>query len=537
MAKNSLLLVLIVCAHLSIAQEGRYAVFFADKDGTSFSIDNPLAFLSQKSVDRRMKNGAAISNEDFPVNTSYVAQLKSLGANILYTSRWMNAAIIQLDDGELADILLLPFVSSYEYLGPKVDVSGGRVRKLKDKKDSNLGIINQVQLSMLGLDDMHSEDIYGQGITIAVFDSGFPGVDQADAFKALFDEGRITYTIDMVGNSENVFQYDGHGTEVFSIMAANKAGSFLGGVPKANYQLYVTEEVSTEFRIEEYNWLVAAEKADSAGVDIINSSLGYNLFDDASMDYTKTQLDGNTALVSKAARLAISKGIFVVVSAGNDGNTSWSLVNPPADVDGILAVGSITSTGNLSGFSSIGPTTDGRIKPDVVALGSGVSVIKSNGNTGFTSGTSAATPLITSLVAGLMQTFPELTVSALYDLVIASGNMSNNPDNQKGYGVPNYSGAKLIQLGEEPPEHTSAVYLFPNPSFGNTIKLEMDVPIGQMATIHIYNLQGQLMLRSEGEIDYSNNPIELDVSGIGSGLYFVKVESDGVLRTIRLIKL
>jgi hypothetical protein len=538
MVKTSFLFVIVLWAQLSMAQDGRYAIFFKDKDATTFTIESPLAYLSQKSVDRRVKNGVAISTEDFPVNKSYVDQVKSLGADILYTSRWMNAAITQLDDGELSDILLLPFVSTYEYIGPNAEVSGGgRLRKVKDKKDSNLGIVNQVQLSMLGLDDMHEENVYGQGVTIAVFDSGFPGVDKAAAFKALFDEGRVTYTKDIIGNTGNVFQYDGHGTEVLSIMAANQAGSFLGGAPKANYQLYVTEEVSTEFRIEEYNWLVAAEKADSAGVDIINSSLGYNLFDDVTMDYTKAQLDGNTALVSKAANLAISKGIFVVVSAGNDGNSSWSLVNPPADVDGVLAVGSITSTGNLSGFSSVGPTADDRIKPDVVALGSGVSVIKSNGTTGFTSGTSAATPLITSLVAGLIQTFPELTVSALYDLVVASGSMSDNPDNQKGYGVPNYSEAKIIQLGEEPTEHTSSVYLFPNPSFGNTVKLEMDVPIGQKATIHIYNLQGQLMLKSEGEISYSNNPVELDVSGIGSGLYLVKVESEGILRTIRLIKL
>lgn len=513
-------------------------IFFADKEGTTYSIENPLAFLSQKSLDRRAKNGVSIVEEDFPVNAAYVDQVKSSGADILYTSRWMNAAIVQLDEGELGDVLLLPFVSSYEYIGTSKEVAGGRTRKVKNKRDSpNQGIINQVQLSMLGLDDMHVENYYGQGITIAVFDSGFPGVDQADAFKALFEEGRITYTKDVIGNSGNVYQYDDHGTEVLSIMAANQAGVFLGGVPQANYQLYVTEDASSEFRIEEYNWLVAAEKADSAGVDIINSSLGYNVFDDTSMDYTKMQLDGNTAVVSRAAGLAISKGIFVVVSAGNEGNNSWELVNPPADVDGVLAVGAITSTGSLSGFSSVGPTADGRIKPDIVALGSGVSVIKATGNPGFTSGTSAASPLVASLVAGLMQTFPELTVSELYDLVIASGNMSESPDNQRGYGVPNYSGAKIIQLGEEPPEHTSAVYLFPNPSSGNTVKLELDVPIGQVASVNIYSLQGQLLLKSEGEINYSNNPIELDVSDFGSGLYIVKIESEGVLHTIRLIKL
>lgn len=537
MAKNSLLLFYLFCGQISFAQEGRYALFFKDKAGTAFTIENPLEYLSQRSIDRRAKNGVVVSEEDFPVNADYVNQVKSLGADILYTSRWMNAVLVRLDGNELNDITLLPFIASYEYIAPNDQVSGGRSKKIKNKKDSNLGIVNQVQLSMLGLDDMHTENIYGQGITVAVFDSGFPGVDKVDAFKPMFDEGRVTYTQDIIGKSGNVFQYDEHGTEVLSIMAAHQTGIFLGGVPEANYQLYVTEDVTTEYRIEEYNWLVAAEKADSTGVDIINSSLGYNIFDDASMNYTTAELDGKTAVISKAANLAIKKGIFVVVSAGNDGNTSWSLVNPPADVDGVLAVGSVTSTGNRSNFSSIGPTADGRIKPDVVALGSGVSVIKANGNTGFTSGTSAAAPLITSLVMGLMQTFPELSVSELYSLVIGSGNGSEHPDNRTGYGVPNYLGAKILHSGEGPNSVISTVYLYPNPVSGDTIKLEVDIPTGQSATIGIYNLQGQLMLKSTGDVTYANNPIELDVSGFSAGLYIIKVETNGVLRTIRMVRL
>lgn len=537
MVKNSIVWCCVFCAHIAFAQEGKYAVLFTDKDGTTFSTENPLLFLSQKSIDRRVKNGVTVSEDDFPVNADYVAQVKSLGGDVLFTSRWINAAIVQLNENELNGISLLPFVASYEYLGPIDTPSGGRSRKIKNKKDSNLGVVNQVQLSMLGLDDMHTENIYGQGVTVAVFDSGFPGVDKVDAFKAIIEGGRVTYTQDIIGKSGNVFQYDEHGTEVLSIMAANQTGIFLGGIPQALYQLYVTEDVTSEFRIEEYNWLVAAEKADSAGVDIIHSSLGYNVFDDPAMDYTKDQLDGQTAVISKAAHMALSKGIFVVVSAGNDGNTSWSLVNPPADVAGVLAVGSITSTGSLSNFSSVGPTADGRIKPDVVALGSSVSVIKSNGNTGFTSGTSAAAPLITSLVVGLIQTFPELTVPELYDLVIASGSMNKNPNNQKGYGVPNYMEAKIIGSGDVPATPTATIYLYPNPVSGDTVKLEMDVPIGQSATIHIYNLQGQLILKSMGEITYSNNPIELDVSGLRAGLYMVKIETEGVLRTIQLVKL
>ena len=536
MARSSFCWYWLLLAQVAMAQEGRYAVFFTDKTGTSYSAEAPLEFLSQKSIDRRIKNGVMVSEEDFPVNKSYVSQVGALGADILYTSRWMNAAIVQLDDGELGSISQLAFVASYEYLGPKAVLPGGRARTKKGRKDSGIGVVNQVQLSMLGLDDMHADDIYGQGVAIAVFDSGFPGVDQADAFKAMLDNGQVSYTQDIVGKSGNVYQYDDHGTEVLSIMAASQAGTYLGAAPQATYQLYVTEDVGSEYRIEEYNWLVAAEKADSAGADIIHSSLGYNIFDDPAMDYATSQLDGKTTVVSRAAKTALAKGIFVVVSAGNEGNTSWSLVNPPADVEGVLAVGAVTSMGNRSNFSSVGPTADGRIKPDVVALGSGVSVIKGNGDTGFTSGTSAAAPLATGLVAGLVQAFPTLSVPELYDLVIASGSMFANPDNQKGYGVPNYMQAKIIASGEAPTT-TATVCLYPNPVTGDTVKLELKVPIGQSATIAIYNLKGQQVLKTQGNITYSNHPVVLDVSGLGAGLYILKVETEGILRTIRLVKL
>ncbi len=532
-----LVLSLWILTQAANAQSGRFAIFFKDKSGTPFTVDEPAQFLSQKSIDRRAKNNASISVEDLPVVSSYIFEVKNLGVEILSQSKWLNCAIVQVDGDELSQIMQLSFVTSSEYLGPLKSAGGGRVKKINQKKDSNLNIVNLVQSTMLGLNDMHNDNFFGEGILIGVFDSGFPGVNVASAFKSLFDEGRINFTVDLVGKSGNVFQYDDHGTEVLSIMAASQVGTYLGGAPKASYQLYVTEDAGSEFRIEEYNWLVAAEKADSAGVNIINSSLGYNLFDDASMDYKITQLDGKTAVVSIAAAKAAAKGILVVASAGNDGNTPWRLVNPPADADGVMAVGSIGTSGNLANFSSVGPTADGRMKPQVVALGSGVSVIKANGTTGVTSGTSASAPLVASLAAGLMQAFPHLNASEIYDLIVQSGDMSENPDNLKGYGVPHYLAAKKVVTGEEPPQPTSEIYLYPNPAGDQPLKIWMDIAPGQLAMVSIYDLQGKLVFRSDGVVTTVNNPVEFDVSGFSAGLYVVKVEAEGILKTIRLVKL
>lgn len=532
-------LVVIIClaSRFLLAQEGRYAIFLADKSESVFNVDNPSAFLSSRSIERRAKQGILITEEDFPVNSNYLLEISNQGAHILHSSRWLNAIIVEVENSELGAILALPFVTGSEYLAPLASTAGGRVRRTKGKKDSSLSVVNQVQTNMLGLDDMHKDNFRGEGVLIAVFDSGFTGVDIGAPFQPLLNEGRITLMEDIVAKSGNVFQYDDHGTEVLSIMAANQPGLYIGGAPAATYQLFITEDVGSEYRIEEYNWLVAAEKADSAGVDIINSSLGYNLFDDAAMDYTIDQLDGETAVVSKAAALATKKGILVVSSAGNDGNAAWKFINPPSDVNGVIAVGAVTSTGNLSNFSSVGPTADGRIKPDVVALGSSVSVIKANGTTGFTSGTSASTPLITSLAAGFRQAFPELTVAELYDLIISSGSLHQSPNNQLGYGIPNYLVAKEIVTGEAPPLPSLKIVMYPNPVTTGVINVDLDIPSGDHAVITIYNLKGQQVFRSEGEVTYINNPVVVEVSKFSPGLYILKVEAAGVSNTFRLVKL
>jgi serine protease AprX len=508
----------------------RYVIFFKDKSGTPYSITEPKAFLSQKAIDRRTKQGIAISEEDLPVNPSYVAQVKATGANTFFPSRWMNGVLVETDEATLDQIKLLSFVDHVEYVAPNQKLSGARIKKVRSRKDNSLAPATKTQLQMLGLDVMQSDGFKGEGITIAVFDGGFLGVNTAIPFQPIIQENRITDSFDFVKHS-GVYAYDDHGTEVLSVIGAYNEGNFTGGAYKANFQLYVTEDVDTEYRIEEYNWLFAAERADSAGADVINSSLGYNLFDDSSMDYARSSLDGNTAVVSKAAAKAISKGIVVVCSAGNEGNNSWQLVTPPADVNGILAIGSVTSTNSKSTFSSIGPTADNRVKPDVVALGSGTSIVKPTGALGTENGTSVASPLIASLAAGLVQKYSQLTAAEIYNAIIKSADQFAQPDNFKGYGLPKYT---AIIAGLENPALNDAIVLYPNPITSSSVRIALKEYGLEPIQIQVFAGDGKKVIDSL--VNSTSNPIDFDLSALTQGTYLIKVKSGEHLKVTRLMK-
>jgi serine protease AprX len=528
-------LVLMFMCGVVFAQDGKYMIFFSDRNGSTYSISNPQAYLSQRSLDRRARNNILITENDLPVNEDYVLQVSNTGASVLHVSRWINGVLVAADEGQLVAISNLTFVTKAEYVAPPGPAVGGRIRKSNQKKDSSLELANRMQSSMIGLDDMHGEDISGSGVVVAILDAGFEGVDIVPAYEHLRSEGRIQMTADIIGNSGSVFQYDNHGSEVLSVMAARIENSYAGGAFGATFQLFVTEDVGSEYRIEEYNWLIAAEKADSAGADIINTSLGYNLFDDPSMDYSKDQLDGKTAVVSQAAQMALAKGMVVVVSAGNEGNNQWKLVNPPADVEGVITVGSVTSIGSVSGFSSVGPTADGRIKPDVVALGSGVSVIKSSGSLGFATGTSVAAPLVASLAAGLMQKFPDLTVNQLVEAIVQSGSMAGQPNNEMGYGVPHYLAA-IEWLNEDPPPPIPPErIIYPNP-VTDRILIDLGAFLPVNATVRVYGLSGQRLKEVRAEMTIRNNPLELDMNDLSPGIYVLKVEYSGSVKTMKMVK-
>ncbi|MBL7872622.1 MAG: S8 family peptidase [Cyclobacteriaceae bacterium] len=535
MLRSKLILAFFLISFAAQSQVNRYFVFFKDKTGTPFTLSNPTQFLSSKSIERRQKQNINLIEEDLPVNPTYVSQVKSTGAKTFFPSKWFNGVLIEATASTLTSVNALPFVSRTEFVAPGSKLLGGRVSKIKKQKNSSADQpVNKSQLQQIGIDKMHGAGYRGEGISIAIFDSGYTGVNITSPFAELFTENRVKQTFNFVTNTASVYSSDDHGTEVLSVMAAHSS-TYTGGVYKANYFLYLTEDISSEYRIEEYNWTFAAERADSAGVDVINSSLGYNTeFDDPIMDYQLSDLDGKTAIITKAARKAIEKGMVVVCSAGNEGNNSWKLVTPPADAVGILAIGSINSVGSLSSFSSKGPTADGRIKPDVVALGSGTSVIKQSGSLGTASGTSLASPLVASLAAGVWQAYPILSAHDVYEAIVLSATLAASPNNQFGFGIPHFQAIEnyLKSLSEN-----QEIAIFPNPVSGDSFKIKVKEPTDELVQVAIYDTRGSRVAESQVKINWLNNPFEYDISLLKPGIYFVQVTSGKASTTARIAKL
>jgi serine protease AprX len=430
-------------------------------------------------------------------------------------------------------------VDHVEFVAPLPKLqSGGRHALNLRHKGNNAGVQTEGQLKMIGLDQMLGAGYTGKGVTIAILDSGFPGVNVAPAFASILTEGRLddSVSFDFVHNSSQVFQYDGHGTEVLSVIGAEIPDAFTGGAPDANFQLFITEDVPTEYRIEEYNWLFAAEKADSAGADIIHSSLGYYDFDDSAMNYTLAQMDGKTTVVSRAAQWAADRGIVVIVSAGNEGNIpSWRIISAPADAEGVLAIGAVDMNRRKSGVSSIGPTADNRIKPDLAALGVGVKVVQETGQISSVSGTSLAAPLVTSLAAGILQRYQELTSSQVVALLKTTSSQAKNPDNLLGYGIPNF--LAVVNYQEQVPQE-APFEIFPNPLPDDTLTISpFDPNLIDSCQIEIISAQGQVLARETARFDWLNRTYKTDLSTLASGVYYIRVFSEKRRHTFKLVKL
>lgn len=519
------------------AQTNRYMVFFKDKAGSPFLVSDPSKFLSAKALLRRSKQNIAITDADIPVNEDYIKGLRDAGATVFFKTRWMNGTLVQCNSSLIAAIRSLNFVQSVELVAPnkKLTGNGRKGSDASNNQDALSGSSTRTQLQMIGVDQMHTEGFLGKGITIAVLDAGFPGVNVASPFQDLISEGRIDLAVshDFIANTNSVFQYDSHGTEVLSTIAAYVNGTFTGGAYKANFQLYVTEDVSTEYRIEEYNWLFAAERADSAGADIITTSLGYNEFDDPSMNYTKSDLDGNTAVISKAAQWAADRGIVVVCSAGNEGANSWGLITVPADAKDVLAIANVDVNGIRSVTSSVGPSADGRIKPDLAALGTNVSVINPSGSGGSVSGTSLAAPLITGLVAGILQDYPDLTNKAIIAALKKTASQGNHPDDFLGYGIPNFKAVENY-LSFAPQEKLLEVY--PNPFIG-TINIKPRSPEEvPSCSVEILSVQGQQIINVVADFNWLNNTFSADLSNLPSGLYIVRIWLNDKASVFKMMK-
>ncbi len=465
-AKGLIVFVLLLLASSIRAQTLKYLVLLKDKNNSPFSTTQPDAYLSKRAIQRRQKQSIALTTQDLPVNPAYVKGIEATGAKVWYTSRWMNAILIEATTSQLNQVLALNFVKGLEGKYPlKANaIASGALRKAykfaSEADAPNFGLA-ATQNKMLGVDVLHQNGYTGEGILIGVFDSGFQNASAMLAFNHLFTNNKIVGTYDFVQNEKSVYEDDAHGTHVLSCLAGLLPNAFVGTAPQASYLLVRTEDVATESVLEEVNWLMAAEYADSVGVDMISSSLGYTTFDDARTDHTYADLDGKTTIAARAATWAAARGIICVVSAGNEGADAWRYIGSPADADSILAVGAVNSLQNYAIFSSIGPSADGRVKPDVVAMGQSVAIVNTAGSVSSASGTSFSAPILCGMVADLWQAYPTLKAQELMSFVRKSANFYNNPTPQLGYGIPS---ASAVMLMNQKVASENKAFLFPNPT-------------------------------------------------------------------------
>ena len=438
------------------AQFTRYIIKLKDKNGSPYSISDPTAYLSQRAIDRRTRYSIAIDSTDLPVNPSYLTQIKNVpGVTVLNISKWLNAVTIQTADANaLNTINGFSFVRSTSGIAAKKGRSNPVDRKDSKFDDNFLPIDNSNRRTSKttgdyydygnSFDEMHLHNgeflhnigLRGSGMQIALLDNGFNNYTSFDAFDSVNANNQVLGTWDFVAREQNVSDDGSHGMSCFSTIAANIPGQFIGKAPQANFWLYQTEDNSSEYPIEEFNWACGAEKADSSGADVISSSLGYATFDDASLNHTYADMNGNTTMAVIAADLAAKKGVLVFVSNGNFGTNAWHFLSTPADGDSVIAVGAVDASGTVGSFSSYGPSSDGQIKPDVASVGVSAILETSAGTIGSGNGTSFACPNMAGLATCLWQGFPELSNMKIRSALWQSASRADSPDDRMGYGIP-----------------------------------------------------------------------------------------------------
>ena len=533
------------------AKARKHLVYFRDKAGTPFTVSQPQDFLSARAIARRTRQSIPVLPRDLPVTPNYVAQVKAVpGATVWYTSRWFNAVVVDCDSATLTTIQALPFVRGSQTVNrttaavtpPKHTELPAETNQQRPSAHPVYGTAYQ-QANMIGAVTMHSAGFRGEGMQIAVFDDGFPGVNQSAPFASLRTDGRIADTYNFVDRNANVYGRDFHGTNTLSTLAANQTGVFIGTAPKATYRLYITEEYERENPIEEVNWLVAAERADSAGVDIISSSLGYNTFDIPYANYSYANLNGRTAISTRAATVAARVGMIVVNSIGNDGLRSGPSLLAPSDADSILTAGAVDSLRNYAPLSSKGPSADNRIKPNLATQGLQAAVIGVNGQPGRNSGTSFSCPILAGMVAGFWQANPTLTAQQVINFLQRSGSQYTTPDNLRGYGIPNfvlaYSLANPgVPLATSNQATTNGqLVLYPNPVNGNELYLQLTPAFRALPLqVRFYDARGALVAEHQLPATTAAE-VRLPTVSLAKGVYSCDVQAGAkVQRSVRFVR-
>ncbi|WP_396195255.1 S8 family serine peptidase [Flavobacterium sp.] len=538
--KKLYLIPFLLLSSIGLAQEDAW-VYFTNKPNAQYYYDNPLQMLSQRALDRRTNQNIAIDIKDVPIHQQYVDQIDAtLGIEVKAKSKWMNAVHVRGSVTDINNLSALEFVSHIEFANRSLNVSGrsqnsnqvnlsNRVNKTLDTQIAFTYGNSANQVQMLNAHLLHQQDFTGSGKIIAVMDAGFPNVNSIAPFQRLRDNNQILGGYNFVSQSNDFYTSNSHGTLVLSTMGGYVESQLVGTAPDAKYYLFITEDTASENPVEESYWVEAAEMADSLGVDVINTSLGYFQYDNPNYSYTYANMDGVTSFISRGTNVAFSKGMICVSSAGNSGAGSNPHIAVPADALRGFAVGAVKADETYAVFSSIGPTFDQRIKPDVMAQGQGAIVSNTTGAIVTANGTSFSGPIMAGAITSLWQAIPWATNQQVLDFVRQSANLYTNPTAQFGYGVPDMQSALTFAQLSVNDNGFGKFLVYPNP-VQDYLKVSFPNHFSK-ASISIYNNLGQLILEEE------INPDAIIVfDNLSNGIYTYSLKSGDFVQFGKLVK-
>ena len=514
-----------------------FYVQFTDKNNSPFSLAQPAEFLSARSIARRVALGLTCDSTDLPVNQTYLQQIRNLGIPVHSWSKWMNGATVLLPDSALmSQVRRLPFVKFVECTGKLTGPVLAPKGKNNVKSTFDYGI-GAGQINQLNGTALHNEGYRGKGIQVGVIDAGFMNVNINPAFDSLRLQGRLLGIKDIINPTSDIYSEDAHGAMVLSTMTGNLPGQFLGTAPDASYWLIRTEYSPTEYKVETDFWCSGIEFADSVGVDVATSSLGYSTFDDPAMNFTYADMNGKVSRASRAANLAGRKGIVVTVAAGNEGSGSWHYISSPSDADGIITVGAVTSTGVPSGFSSFGPSSDGRVKPEICATGTSSALVSTAGTPGYGNGTSFATPIMAGMMACLLQRYKAIDamvdIRTLLNAVFKSGSLYTNPTAQMGYGIPDFVNSEQnLKIFDSIRQVQKSDFVIAYNSPNQIISIRFtDGQNPVNTTVRIYSMSGSLLVHQP----LTESSTVLRTNTFQSGIYAISISENGKTETRKVL--
>lgn len=540
---KKLLFILLIFSSQFIFSQEEALVFFADKEDVAASLANPITILTQAAINRKSAQGISIDERDVPLNEIYKTQINSApGVTVLAKSKWLNAVYVRGNYANINSLSNLPFVTEVEFMNKDLNRSFPKSTP-KDKfeiekqrrVEYNYGAARN-QVEMIGVDQLHQNGYNGEGITVAFMDNGYPNVLSNPAFSHVRNEGRLLGYYDFVARSQNTDGTGNHGAHTFSDAAAivensNPDRAFVGTGPKASYYLFVTEDSYSESPVEEAYWVEALERADSLGVYVSNTSLGYQDFDNPNYAHSYEDLDGQTTIAARGANASFDKGMITVTSAGNDGN-GFGYVATPGDAPGAFTIGAVDSAGMYVDFSSYGPNSAGVIKPDVMAQGRYSAIVNQFGQVDYSNGTSFSSPITAGAVASLWQAVPHLKNDVVMQAIRESASLYNSPTYNMGYGIPDFGVAltSLLQLSTEQYMQETLFAVYPNP-----VSSEINILFpknADQAIFTLYNILGKKVLQAK------TTPLKnsVDIAYLPSGMYIASITSNNKTTSFKIIK-